>query len=65
MPTESQARQALETLLKREAEAMGVAWPEDYPSPGGWRGWALGIAARTGYHWAQITAQAVLDVSAK
>ena len=31
-------RQFFHTLLKQEAAAMDVEWPEDYPSPGGWRG---------------------------
>jgi len=31
-------RQFFHTLLRQEAEAMNVAWPEGYPSPDGWRG---------------------------
>lgn len=25
-------------LLQQRAEALGLEWPDDYPSPGGWRG---------------------------
>lgn len=31
-------RQFFHLLLKRYAEELGIEWPEDYPTPGGWRG---------------------------
>lgn len=31
-------RSFFHALLKQRAEYLGLEWPDDYPSPGGWRG---------------------------
>ncbi len=31
-------RRFFHMLLKKHADELGLDWPEDYPTPGGWRG---------------------------
>lgn len=31
-------REFFHSLLKKEAAELGVEWPDDYPTAGGWRG---------------------------
>jgi hypothetical protein len=38
VPIRLGVREFFHMLLKRHADATGKPWPEDYPSPGGWRG---------------------------
>ena len=38
VPIRLGVREFFHMLLKRHADATGQPWPEDYPSPGGWRG---------------------------
>jgi hypothetical protein len=30
--------QFVRVLLRQEAKRRGLEWPDDYPTPGGWRG---------------------------
>ena len=38
IPIRFRVREFIHVLLKRHAEAVEIAWPENYPMPGGWRG---------------------------
>ena len=38
IPIRFRVREFIHVLLKRHADAVEIAWPENYPTPGGWRG---------------------------
>lgn len=44
VPITVSTREFFHALLKQRADALGLIWPEDYPSPGGWRGKEKGRA---------------------
>ena len=38
VPITVSTREFFHALLQQRAESLGLEWPEDYPSAGGWRG---------------------------